>query len=395
MTTILITPLDPVIARDGRPFNAGTRMKGLDWPYPSVLAGSLRTLVGKLEGKGFPPETVRALKDVEVAGPLPIQGGDLYFPAAADLVLDATRVPHAARPSASANTDHDLPGGLRPAMMPADLGDDFKPSTPPPFWSCGRMTEWLVNPQRFPVPVPPESPESGFLSGPQRDERTQTAIDPASGVAKDALLFQTVALAFPDGLAMAARVRAEGALASHLERLHAIHPIGGERRLALWQDADPPPLPAPSGKHKKKSVAPARRPSADPWRCPDAVRQVLSQNPLRVRMVLATPALFEGGWKPSWIRDGRPPGLDPRDDVTLTLISVCVPRWRPISGWNFEVGRMRPKAARRLAPAGSVYFFEARGATSALARLWLEPVSDLPQDRNDGFGLALWGVWSE
>jgi CRISPR-associated protein Cmr3 len=56
---------------------------------------------------------------------------------------------------------------------------------------------------------------------------------------------------------------------------------------------------------------------------------------------------------------------------------------------------MRPKAARRLAPAGSVYFFEARGATSALARLWLEPVSDLPQDRNDGFGLALWGVWSE
>jgi CRISPR-associated protein Cmr3 len=46
MRSILITPLDPVIARDGRPFNAGTRMKGLDWPYPSVLAGSLRTLLG-------------------------------------------------------------------------------------------------------------------------------------------------------------------------------------------------------------------------------------------------------------------------------------------------------------------------------------------------------------
>src|ERR1035438_416065 len=255
MTTILITPLDPVIARDGRPFNAGTRMKGLDWPYPSVLAGSLRTLVGKLEGKGFPPETVRALKEVEVAGPLPIRGGDLYFPSAADLVLDAARVPHAARPSAAAaNTGQDLPEGLRPAVLPADLGDDFKPSTPPPFWSGARMAEWLVNPQRFPVPGPPESPGPGFLAGPQREERTQTAIDPARGVAQDALLFQTVALAFPDGLAMAARVRAEGALAGRLESLHAIHPIGGERRLALWQGGGPPPPPAPPGEAKKKTV---------------------------------------------------------------------------------------------------------------------------------------------
>jgi len=395
MTSIRITPLDPVIARDGRPFNAGTRMKGLDWPYPSVLAGSLRTLLGKLEGKGFPPETVRELKEVEVAGPLPINGDGLYFPAAADLVLDAARVPHAARPGAAdANAGHDLPEGLRPAVLPKDLGDDFKPSPPPPFWSCGRMTEWLLN-QPFPAPGPPESLGPGFLAGPQREERTQTAINPANGVAQDTLLFQTVALAFPNELGIAARVRGEGALAGHLEGLNVIHPIGGERRLALWQNIDPPPVQTPRGKHNRKPVAQARQPSLDPWRCPEAVRQTLSQNPLKVRMVLATPALFEGGWKPLWARDGRPPGLHSRDDLTLTLVSVCIPRWKPLSGWNFEIGRKRAKAARRLAPAGSVYFFEARGASSALAQLWLKPVSDLPQDRKDGFGLALWGVWSE
>ena len=112
-------------------------------------------------------------------------------------------------------------------------------------------------------------------------------------------------------------------------------------------------------------------------------------------MALASPAVFDGGWRPRWVQDGKPPGLDPRDDVTLKLVSVCVPRWRPLSGWNFEAGRTGPKAARRMVPAGSVYFFEARGATSALARLWLRPVSDQEQDRKDGFGLALWGVWSE
>ena len=112
-------------------------------------------------------------------------------------------------------------------------------------------------------------------------------------------------------------------------------------------------------------------------------------------MVLATPALFDEGWKPAWLHGGRPPGLHERADVKLTLVSACVPRWRPISGWNFEAGKMGPKAARRLAPAGSVFFFEASGGTSALANLWLWPMSDLPQDRKDGFGLALWGDWSE
>ena len=110
-------------------------------------------------------------------------------------------------------------------------------------------------------------------------------------------------------------------------------------------------------------------------------------------MVLATPALFDEGWKPGWARGGRPPGLDARDDISLQLVSACVPRWRPVSGWNFEAGKNCAKAVRRLAPAGSVYFFEARGAASALARLWLKPVSDGDQDRRDGFGLALWGVW--
>jgi CRISPR-associated protein Cmr3 len=112
-------------------------------------------------------------------------------------------------------------------------------------------------------------------------------------------------------------------------------------------------------------------------------------------MVLATPALFDDGWKPKWAREGRPPGLDARDDIKLKLVSACVPRWRPLSGWNFEIGKTGPKAVRRLAPAGSVYFFEVSGAASALARLWLRPVSDQPQDRRDGFGLALWGTWSD
>jgi CRISPR-associated protein Cmr3 len=47
-----------------------------------------------------------------------------------------------------------------------------------------------------------------------------------------------------------------------------------------------------------------------------------------------------------------------------------------------------------MVPAGSVYFFEIEGGNpSDLLESWLRPVSDNEQDRKDGFGLALWGVW--
>jgi CRISPR-associated protein Cmr3 len=49
---------------------------------------------------------------------------------------------------------------------------------------------------------------------------------------------------------------------------------------------------------------------------------------------------------------------------------------------------------KRFIPSGGVYFFErVNGKASELADRWLEPVSDDEQDRRDGFGLAVWGIW--
>jgi CRISPR-associated protein Cmr3 len=116
-------------------------------------------------------------------------------------------------------------------------------------------------------------------------------------------------------------------------------------------------------------------------------------------MMLATPALFGGGWKPGWLDDnleGTPPGAG----VKLRLAGVSMDRWRAVSGFGLEDGTLGPKPVRRMAPAGSVYFFEyiSGDRTTLAAGGWLTPVSDLAadgQDRRDGFGLALWGVWNE
>lgn len=123
-------------------------------------------------------------------------------------------------------------------------------------------------------------------------------------------------------------------------------------------------------------------------------------------MILATPAIFSNGWLPAWLKckrlddgsdvlEGTPPGAS--DDLKLRLISACVDRWKPISGWSAEAKSRGPKAIRRMVPAGSVYFFEVQpgGNSSELGKLWLRSVCDKEEDRKDGFGLAVWGIWEE
>lgn len=117
-------------------------------------------------------------------------------------------------------------------------------------------------------------------------------------------------------------------------------------------------------------------------------------------MILVTPAIFSEGWLPGWINChggslvGSPP-LENRANMELRLISASMDRWKPISGWSLERPRPGPKPIRRLVPAGSVYFFEVLSgdAEDIVKKLWLRSVCDDDQDRRDGFGLAIWGIW--
>jgi len=389
---LTVSPRDPIIARDGRPFGAtqGRRMKSLGWPYPSVLAGSLRTLLGKNIEPTFSADTVGALKEIEIAGPLPLVGNQLYFPAPKDFLLrdEPDRTSFAARPSPidrEAGEGCDLPESeLLPVLLPETAGDDFKPGKVPAFWSARRMREWLLDPTGALFQAPPKDPNSasGFLDSPPKDERMHVVIEPQTGAAKEGLLYMTVGLALDQEDLLAARVeckmaarvecRSDSAFAAALCTLDAFYSFGGERRLARFKSHD----------------------LAKAWACPDDVQAALRESP-RVRLVLATPALFKNGWKPAWL-DHRLEGQPPGAGVTLKLVGACLDRWRPISGWSLETGRLGPKAVRRLAPAGSVYFFEVtdKADLSQLAqKLWLRSVCDDDQDQRDGFGLALWGVW--
>lgn len=425
-TYLTVTLHDPVIARDSRPFGTGQRMGSLDWLYPSVLAGSLRTILGNIaEAKFEESETITALKNVSIAGPLPFWNNRIFLPAPKDILVKedqeektTKRQAYAIRPK-RLNDDEgcDLPFSryvLCPAMLPVQY--EFKPAAIPAFWSIDKMVEWLKSPNAngFLAPPGPLDPEKkikiggAFLPNPQKDIRTHVGIDPDLGSAKDEMLFKTIGLDLSlknrsQGIQLAVRVDAKGDLLKGkpieglISGIDCFGTLGGERRLAHWTAEAPGSQAAYAWIQSQPFESPQERNSFPEVICTALKNQKAERK--RIRMVLATPAIFSRGWLPNWLKldgnsligapEGTPSGL------RLRLISACVDRWKPISGWSLEKGSHGPKEIRRLVPAGSVYFFEVlEGDAEALVKsLWLQSVCDDDQDRRDGFGLAIWGLW--
>ncbi len=382
-TTIELTCRDPIISRDSRPFGwqQGNRMRPVAWPIPSVVAGSLRTAVAKEAQREFSETTSNDLLQVAVGGLFPAVDGRLYLPAPADCVVhEDGRVLRARPEEVIEGAGCDWPeDDLLPVMVPLDPAEeDFKAKKGPDWWPSDRLAHWLTGQDtQF---------DHTFLKAPEIEERTHVQLNPETGSSQEAMLFTTAALSLThlpryqdsaesEGLArrvnairLVTRAAADGWAGETLLGLNVLHPLGGERRLVLWK----------------------ANPDTD-WSCPGPVAEALGRTE-RVRMVLATPGIFKGGWKPGWLDEGRigsPWAGGPR----LALVGFTIPRWRAVSGWSLAPPR-GPKPLKRVVPAGGVYFFQVvAGSALELAASWFRSVSDDDQDRRDGFGLAVWGTW--
>ncbi|MBW8875865.1 MAG: type III-B CRISPR module-associated protein Cmr3 [Acidobacteria bacterium] len=384
MSVWLVEPLDPLIARDGRPSAIG-RFDTTHFPFPSMLAGAVRTRMGSVNGAfALSGSALDELKErVHVRGPLlaelsPEDGAvkEWLVPAPRDTMIleeegakpEIRRlVPRPLAPGEALDSFQDL--GLRPLCLHGSGGRGKPPQGIPAFWCWRRFESWLRSPA--------DEPDVDLTAlGAQRlpvEVRAHLAIQPGERVGLDGMLFQTSGLRFlqegPKGSARLAPRRfalslwSQGATVAgrDLDLAAQLAPLGGERRLARWSRASRewPQLP------------------------PDVLETIVETG--RARLILLTPAVFAQGALPGW------------NGVAATVRAAAVPRPEIVSGWDLAAGR--PKQTRRLAPAGSVYFLELAGDKPDLRRwceeTWLACVSDDAQDRWDGFGLAALGVWKE
>jgi CRISPR-associated protein Cmr3 len=375
MYLCLLSPLAPLVLRTGRPFGETGGEDSYPFPMPSTIAGALRAACADERQLDFAKERTRIL-GWACHGALPVELAGTRVTPLFPRPADARYARHGANVALQqfapcepmADEGMDLPSGLWPVMLRED--DRSKPADGPPWWRETAMHDWLLG-------VPPADPAA---LGPARlptDVRTHVALDPDTLTARNGQLFQSSGPDFESHRhTPGADLRQRGwhptrhaLLARFSEPLEpTLVRLGGEARLAAISVTDAWPK-LPPGLASRLAAA------------------------TRIRLILATPALFAGGWRPGWLDDnltGSPPAVP---GLRLRLRAVALDRWQPVSGWDIQA--RRAKAVRRLVPAGSVYWFDVLERPAAgVESLWLAPISDAAQDRCDGFGLALPGLWT-
>lgn len=389
----IIEPHDPLIVRDGKPFgpNPGARAHSLPFPFPSTTTGGLRNRVGPDQHGNYTKEHIQHLKKIAVRGPLLVELEQTtestpslstwLVPSPADALLlesepqsPATHQPPAIRKRLvplrpPEHLETNLPAAsLLVGQVQHSSG---KPqSNAPRFWYWHQFERWLCAPPIFEDTI--DAASLGY-KGLEQDTRMHVSLDRTTQTAREGALFQTRGLEFtlvpksdhgsPSSLSNARRL-ALGVIAEKADFDPCLAALGGERRMVAWRSSTGQ-LPA----------------------CSDTIIQQVGRD-RACRVVLLTPACFTKGWCPTWL-------LEPRAGVQPTLQAVAVGRPQVVSGWDFEHGR--PKPTRRLAPAGSVFFVTLSGEDTAISdwiqSIWMQNISDTEQDRHDGFGLAVLGIW--
>jgi CRISPR-associated protein Cmr3 len=332
-------------------------MKSLDFPWPSTIAGMVRTRVG-LDEKGTFALTVEEAKKVAISGPwlVKLSGAKIegrYLPAPRDVVAygqSAELTLHRLKPlGRPASVQSDLPAGLE-FVGPSGAPNEKAARGGAAFWGWTRLEKWLSAPADS---MKVGSEELG-LPALDHERRVHVALDPETQTAADGQLFSTDGLRFSKvGQSLALEFSANDA------RLQTgLATLGGDRRVSFLRRVDRwvPALPA-------------------------AVKAVGR----RARVVLVTPALFKNGALPESIGGAK-------------VVAAVVPRAEVISGFDQSLGadgRARgPKPSRRAVAAGSVFWVDLAGldVSAWLEKVWWKEISDDEQDRRDGFGLAVVGV---
>jgi CRISPR-associated protein Cmr3 len=372
-----IRGLDPLLFRDGRPFSneiGAMAAQTLALPLPGTVAGMLRTRVGNLQGWTWDAADAARAREIPVAGPILLRNNIPVFSSPADGVIyedDCDKLKTMClRPYAPpAGADCNIPGGLQPLKVTGE----GKPESGYDYWTWPTLKKWLMHPSGDGFTPP-------TLAGkPPQDNRPHVMIVPGSGTSEEGMLFTTRSLCFGEHPrwpeTQEQNASKEWAFLVRLNdstKVSGAAPFGGERRLAVLEEADSSAWPLP------------------PIELMDALN---GKDKMRLRLVLATPAIFSEGWKPGLLINGLElllPGIN----VKLTLKAAAVKRREPVSGWDYQAQPRGPKPVRWMVPAGSVYFFEAEGDLTHLVKsTWLRSVSDDDSDKKDGYGLALWGLW--
>ncbi|MDW8344281.1 MAG: type III-B CRISPR module-associated protein Cmr3 [Verrucomicrobiae bacterium] len=373
MPEFLLEPLDILFFRDGRPMAAGQGTgHGCRLPLPSTLHEAVRFAL--LYNSGFRTGTGHrrqnfsgntAFQSLRVRGPFLFDERDkqIRLPLPLDVVqADANNLKTL---QLLRQDNHTFPPLLPVSPIAATK------ATPRGFWTPEQFSAYLKGESANFTPLQ----QSELLKA---EHRVGVEIEDSTYTSKEGQLYAASYLRPHKHT----RFWFEATVGDHhqpheadeLKKLSFIL-LGGDRRLVrVWNGDRAPKLEIQRPNFKET-------------------------NNCLLKWVLLTPAIFAGGWLPGWLQsNGHKPDGKPEGEVRYqiggraTLVSVCLGKPLPISGW--DVQKNEPKPTHLAVPAGSVYYFECdspQTAENLAMHLHLKTRSDLFGEK--GYGLGVCGTW--
>ena len=381
---IVIYSKEILVFRDGRPFGDAGHVNGgiLNWPWPTTITGMLRSRIGLSRDENMfqtredspdllEPERVEKLKKITAERVLPMwqeKGNETpwhsLFPAPADALVYTVPGENMYTVNGFDYEDPFDQGGINLPWqnwrIPVTTAVTKPAADSPDLWYQEHFFAWLATGK---LESEIAAKDLG-LSYPKPEVRMHTAIDPGTGVVKKGNLFssQGINLSTVDG-----------------DRQKAGR-MGIGVELTKTEVGDDPFGPCFFGAERKTAFVDQMKESFPP--CLDCF-----ENKKFLRLLLISPGDF-GSWAPEWLMpdDGEKETgwcLVPNTDISIRLCSAFIPPWLPVSGWDYAV--RRPKATRRLVPAGAVYVIEVKDSSRSqelARRIWGRSMANGLSDSN-------------
>lgn len=391
---LLIEPLDALMFRDARPFHSTDCARSV-LPTPQTLAGMIRTHA--MQALGVAPAKLHGLRNDRSAPPwqrlavhLAVRGpwlcrlnkdrkapSDVFVPIPATLVQrgKGDSAPLASLGPIDPMDGWELQGNPCQDLKPLGVVEDGEPPR------AVEKKDWLGK-EALGKFLAGQALKRDMLLGNEdlfeREERTSLVVQPDTRTSDPGLIYSASFLRLKKDVAFYAEFGVES---------HApgdVHGIANEKLTELIP-AKGVVLPF-GGEGRRVRV----RPVASPWRWPE----VDSPADGKCFTLMISPAIFyqKNGSvsRPIW----QPP-------LITNLRAAAVPRPLAVSGFGLDgndgISRASgaPRPMRYAVPAGAVYFWE-RGRNAESNKPPLQgaiQLSESPQDRAAGWGIALKGVW--
>ncbi len=421
MRTVLdFIPTDTLFCRDQRPLSAGSGYgHGANWPLPTILHSAVRTaLLSEVTERGHLAPEKSALPTskqegyhrkgkphgnfgselfnwLNIHGPFPAKGDEVYFPRPLDLVPSKKDekttvakllhvVPHQGESNLPAPLTHVVANCETPSKESLEN------------WiSAKTFQQYLEGKDGFEIEKL-HLWDTEHRIGVALSDETETALDGKLYAAEHLRLRADISLRFSCSQPPTHKngnADENGITPENLK--NSILQLGGEQRFGAVQAGSELVLPQ------------------------------IEITGTCVKWVLLTPAIFINGWLPGWIVDGKVmlKTVDKsqrftfrrnrreingshnagQDSIKASLIAACIGKPQIIGGWDLlgqsstgvpPVSSGSPKATQLAVPSGSVYYFQADSETDATK------LAEVLQGRcrsdfygEKGLGLGVCGVW--